>query len=99
MAFTIKWTETAFEDLREIVQYIAIDNPEAAAKLAGSIISHLELASEHPYANRIVPEKGDVTIREVILNPYRVIYNVDDSSNSIHVLRIWHGYRDAPYIE
>jgi len=56
MAFTIKRTDTAFEDLREIVQYIALDNPEAAAKLAGSIISHLELASKLPYSNRIVSD-------------------------------------------
>jgi toxin ParE1/3/4 len=99
MAFTIKWSETAFKDLREIVHYIALDNPEAAAKLASRIISHIELASEHPYSNRIVPEKNDEAIREVILKPYRVIYSIDNSSKTIHVLRVWHSYRGIPYLE
>ena len=48
MAFTIKWAESAYEDLKEIFQYIALDNPDAAAKLADRIIYHIELASEYP---------------------------------------------------
>ena len=34
MAFQIEWSETASEDLKEIVTYIAIDDPEAATNLA-----------------------------------------------------------------
>ncbi len=33
MAFRIVWSETATEDLKEIVRYIAMDNPGAAAHL------------------------------------------------------------------
>ncbi|MCK9264911.1 MAG: type II toxin-antitoxin system RelE/ParE family toxin, partial [Deltaproteobacteria bacterium] len=70
-----------------------------ASKLADRIMYNLELASEHPYMNRPVPEKADDSIREIILKPYRVIYQIDDSNKAIHVLRIWHGYRGTPSIE
>jgi len=99
MAFTIKWAESAYEDLKEIVQYIALDNPDAAAKLADRIIYHIDLASEYPFSNRVVPEKGEDLIRETILNPYRIIYSIDNSLKTIHVLRIWNSYRGIPVIE
>lgn len=69
MAFSIIWSGIAYEDLREIVRYIALDNPIAASKLADRIMYNLELASEHPYMNRPVPEKADDSIREIILKP------------------------------
>jgi toxin ParE1/3/4 len=99
MVFTVTWTESAHEDLREIVRYIALDNTDAAAKLAERIIHHIELASEYPYSNRAVPEKGEESIREAILKPYRIIYSVDKPSQTILVLRIWHSYRGIPYLE
>jgi len=99
MAFTVKWSETAYEDLREIVHYIALDNPEAASKLSDRIIYHIELASKYPFSNRVVPEKDDELIREAILKPYRIIYSIDNSLKTIHVLRIWHSYRGIPSID
>jgi len=58
MAFQIVWSQTAVEDLKGIVQYIALDDPDASAKLAGRIIQRIETASELPFSNRTVPEKG-----------------------------------------
>ncbi len=63
MAFQIIWSETAREDLKEIAQYIALDNPDAATHLADRILFHIETASTLPFSIRSVPEKGD---REVI---------------------------------
>ena len=99
MAFQIIWSETAYEDLKDIARYISVDNPEAAANLAYRIILRIENASEYPFSNRSVPEKGEENIREAILKPYRLIYSVDDVNNSIHVLRIWHASRGIPDIE
>ncbi len=42
MAFQIIWSETASEDLREIVRYIALDDSIAAAHLADRIVSRIE---------------------------------------------------------
>ena len=58
MAFKIIWSQTAVEDLKGIVQYIALDDPNAAANLAERIIQRIESASELPFSNRAVPEKA-----------------------------------------
>ena len=99
MAFHIIWSNTAVEDLKGIVQYIALDNPDPAAKLADRIVQSIETASELPYSNRAVPEKDDESIREAILKPYRLIYQVDADHSVIHILRIWHASRGIPYVE
>lgn len=99
MAFRVIWTESASDDLRQIVQFIAHENRDAAAKLAERILQHVEAASALPWANRTVPEKGDSSIREAILRPYRIIYLVEERRESVHILRIWHAARGIPEIE
>jgi toxin ParE1/3/4 len=99
MAFEIIWSETASEDLKEIVLYIAQDDSSAAARLAERILSYIETASSFPFSNRAVPEKSDESIREAILKPYRIVYHADRQRNAIHILRIWHAARGAPEIE
>ena len=93
MAMRIVWTETAALDLKEIVLYIAQDNRDAAVKLAGKVFQHIERAAQMPESNRMVPEKEDESIREVILKPYRIIYRIHADQATITVLRIWHGFR------
>jgi toxin ParE1/3/4 len=98
MAFRIIWSQLAAEDLKEIVRFIAQDSQPAALKLANHIFSAIEQTSDIPKANRIVPEKEDESIREVILSPYRIIYSVDLRRKAIYVLRIWHAARGNPEI-
>jgi plasmid stabilization system protein ParE len=62
------------------------------------IFSAIEQASDMPKANRIVSEKEDESIREIILRPYRIIYSVDLRRKAIYVLRIWHAARGNPEI-
>ncbi len=99
MAFQVIWSETASEDLKEIVLFIALDNSSAAARLAERILSHIESASNLPFANRAVPEKDDELVRESILKPYRIIYQIDNDRNAIHILRIWHAARGLPEMD
>ena len=99
MAFQIIWSETASEDIKEIVRYIALDDPIAAANLADRILSRIEMAGNLPLSNRAVPEKNDKTVRESILKPYRLIYQVEDDRNAIHILRIWHASRGVPDLD
>jgi plasmid stabilization system protein ParE len=56
----------------------------------------LDLA-ESPEAGRWVPEFPGAGYREVILTPYRIIYEVTD--DKIVVLRVWHSRRDLTQLE
>jgi addiction module RelE/StbE family toxin len=98
MDLRIFWTETATTDLRDIVKYIANDKPNAARRMGNAIIEKIESLCDNPYIGRKVPEKNDDLIREVILNPYRLIYKIDKDNKTICVTRIWHAYRGLPDI-
>ncbi|HQL75179.1 MAG TPA: type II toxin-antitoxin system RelE/ParE family toxin [Phycisphaerae bacterium] len=99
MAFKIVWSQTAVEDFKEIVEFISLDDPSSAASLAGRILTRIQRAAELPLSNRLVPEKGGESVRESILRPYRIVYQVDDARAAIQILRIWHAARGAPDLE
>ncbi len=99
MACRIVWSQIAVGDLRQIVQFIAQDDAVAAANLADRILTRIEQAAELPFSHRAVPEKAEESIREIILRPYRIIYQVDDRRDAIHILRIWHAARGVPDLE
>ena len=99
MACRIIWSQTAVDDLSQIVQFIALDDAAAAASLADRILNRIERAAELPFSNRAVPEKAEESIREVVFRPYRIVYLVDDRRHAIHILRIWHAARGVPDLE
>lgn len=98
MAFKVIWSLSASDDLMQIVRFIANDNRKAAAMLAEQILQRAETAGAMPWAGRVVPEKEDASIRELILRPYRIIYLVDEPRDAVHILRIWHAARGLPEI-
>lgn len=55
-ALNIQFTTRALYGMREILGYIAQDNPLAAAKLAGSILKGLEHKARFPKSGRRIPE-------------------------------------------
>ena len=99
MAYQIIWSQTAVDDLRQIVEFIALDDTKAATSLANRVLRRIERAAEFPFSNRAVPEKAEEAIREIIWRPYRIIYRVDDEQGAIHILRIWHAARGVPDLE
>ncbi|MBI5388091.1 MAG: type II toxin-antitoxin system RelE/ParE family toxin [Verrucomicrobia bacterium] len=96
MAFAVIVTDLANEDPRQAVQHIAQDNPTAAAKLGYAILDRIKLLRDFPWMGRVVPERDDPTLREVIHKPYRIIYRVKTDQHLVEVWRIWHGARGEP---
>jgi mRNA-degrading endonuclease RelE of RelBE toxin-antitoxin system len=41
----------------------------------------------------MVPEYREDRLREIIIAPYRIVYEIDDQSMTLSILRIWHGAR------
>lgn len=73
MAFKIIWSVQARDDLRDIVTFIARDNPAVAESFGLRLMAKVDLLAEFPELGRVVPEAQNTNIREVILPPYRVI--------------------------
>lgn len=93
MAFRVVWSELALSDLRGLVRYIARDDRDVAKRFGSLIVTKAESLQAFPRIGRIVPEYREEHLRELIVAPYRIVYEIDDSAMMLSVLRIWHGAR------
>jgi toxin ParE1/3/4 len=89
----LRWTLPAVEQLHEIFDYIADDNPGAALRTVERIRLSIRQASRMPYVGRMGRVSGT---RELIVpgTSYVVGYRVLD--DAVHVLAILHGARQWP---
>ncbi|WP_102348275.1 type II toxin-antitoxin system RelE/ParE family toxin [Bacillus sp. Marseille-P3661] len=85
------WSPSAVKDLEEICNYISKDSEEDARQFAKKIIDTIDGLYDFPYAGRIVPEIKKKTIREKLINHYRIIYRL--KVDTIEIVRIMHSAR------
>lgn len=84
----IIWTEPALNSLNDIAEYIAVSNPYAARQLVENVFSKVQRLEQFPDSDRIPEEISTLNYREVIVNPCRVFYKIDnDSVYILHLLR------------
>jgi plasmid stabilization system protein ParE len=93
MAFQIVWSEIALSDLRDLVRYIARDDRQVAGRFGDLIVSKVESLQSFPRIGRIVPEYREECLRELIVPPYRIVFEIDDDAMKLSILRIWHAAR------
>ena len=98
MAHKIIWSLQARDDLREIVTFIAADNPSVAESFGLRLMSKVDVLANFPQIGRVVPEENHENIREIILRPYRIIYQLLPAQQVVAIVRIWHGARGEPEI-
>ena len=94
--YDIEWTETARDDLNEIVDYIALDSIDNAIKINDKLISKVQSLKYLPIRGRIVPELrkfGIENYQEIIVTPYRIFFKIENKSKVI-ILGILDGRRD-----
>jgi addiction module RelE/StbE family toxin len=99
MGHQVIWTDEAITDLRQLVAFIAQDNPAAAIKLGEEIIRKSMLLAVHPRLGRMLRETKRDTLREIIIHPYRLIYEIEDLSQTVRVRVLWHGARQEPELK
>ena len=81
MAYHLIWSPVSRDDLRDIVRFIASDNPRRAESFAYELMAQTDMLQDHPEIGRIVPEYRDPKIREIIFRPYRIVYRVGHPRN------------------
>jgi addiction module RelE/StbE family toxin len=99
MGCKVIWTDEAIADLRQLVAFIAQDNPAAAVKLGEEIIRKSLFLAAHPRLGRMLRETKRDTLRELVVHPYRLIYEIDDPSQTVRVRVLWHGARQEPKLK
>lgn len=84
----IAWSEPALADLDAIADFIALEDPIAAAELVRRVIGHVEQLAKHPDSGSRPGELGRSRYRQVIEPPCRVFYRHDGGKVLIlHVMR------------
>lgn len=87
------WTDQAINDLGDIGSYIA-ENSEKYAKLTvKKLFEKTDILKTFPKAGRVVPEKNEDSLRELIEGNYRIIYEIV-SAEQINILTVHHSARD-----
>jgi toxin ParE1/3/4 len=71
------WTEPALNDLDAIADYIAIENPVAAAEVVQRVFGHVEQLEAHPESGTRPPELKRSRYRQLVEPPCRVFYRYD----------------------
>jgi toxin ParE1/3/4 len=89
----IVWLKKALQNLDDIGEYIAQENPPAAGKAVQEIVSKIALLATQPAAGR--PGRV-VGTRELVVSglPYLVPYRI--KSNRVEILRVFHTSRKMP---
>lgn len=88
----IIWTKKSITDLQSIYDYISLDSSFYAARFVNRLIERVDQLFEFPESGRVIPEKNDPEIRELIEGNYRIFdrYRKD----KIIILRIHNAARN-----
>ncbi|MHB1863636.1 MAG: type II toxin-antitoxin system RelE/ParE family toxin [Gemmatimonadaceae bacterium] len=90
----VRWTETAYEDLAAIRDFVRHDSPAYAQLVVAQLYESVGQLRQFPESGRVVPERGDPSLRELIRPPYRIVYRRHQSS--VEILTIFHSARLPP---
>lgn len=89
----ILWLPSARDDLRQIVAYIAKENPPAARRLKIRIETSVLPLTEHPYL--YPPSERVPSLREIVTHPnYIILYRV--TASNIEIVNVVHSRRQYP---
>ena len=92
MAWQVNWTEVAHNDLDKIASYIAQDSENYAAAFVREVLDAARSLEQLAQRGRVVPERQDSAIRELVVMNYRLIYQLAEPVVSI--IGVIHGARD-----
>lgn len=84
----IIWSDPALEDLDAIADYIALENPAAAAAVVHRVFNHIGQLATHPDSGSRPPELEHSRYRQIVEPPCRVFYRrIGRKVYILHVMR------------
>ena len=89
----IRWSREAEQWLKDIYDYIAQDNPTAAAKVVSSLIGKVKLLADFPELGQKFREEPEGDIRVLLYGHYRIAYLIT-GHEYIDILGVFHGALD-----
>ena len=89
----INWTHIAVEDLKSICEFISKGSKKYAQLELIKNKTRTRILKTKPLVGKEVIEKGNVAVRELVEDNYRIIYKIIDKEK-IDILTIHHITRD-----
>jgi toxin ParE1/3/4 len=84
----IIWTHPALKDLDDVAEYIALSNLQVAKKLVKKVFDKVDRLEAFPDSGKKPLELSNLNYREVVVNPCRIFYKIDnDKVFILHVMR------------
>ena len=90
----IVWSPQSLRDLRAIREYIARDSELYADLSIARIFTAVERLLQFPHSGRIVPERDEPGIREIIVGRFRVVYRLQGTI--IQIATIFRASQEFP---
>ncbi len=89
----LEWTQPAFEDIQEAGRYIALDDPQAAKRIAERVREAVEYLVDQPNIGRPGRVQGT---RELVISgtPFIAVYWV--RGDVVQILRLLHHAKQWP---
>ena len=81
-------------DLRAVEAYIARHSPQYAHGMIERIFARTGQLESHPRLGPVVPEYDDEVLRELLEDPYRIVYRV--GAVQIDIVAVVHAARRLP---
>lgn len=88
----VVWSEGAARELDEATEYIAQDSLQSAINVLERLLDAAESIADLPDRGRTVPERDESRVRELLVEPYRLIYSAGESE--VVILGVLHQRRD-----
>jgi plasmid stabilization system protein ParE len=78
----VQWTERAFLDLEDLLEFIAVDNPGAASRLHDKVIRKTDALGKFIDLGPMSKEPGE-PFREILVKPLRILYLHEEATATI----------------
>lgn len=90
----VRWTRQAVSDLQAIHEFIRRDSAAYASATVERLFLAAQQLTHFPDSGRVVPERGNVDIRELVRPPYRIVYRY--RPDLVEILTVHHSARRIP---
>ena len=87
--------DDSIEDVRQVVSYIADDNPTATLRVGQRILNFSRLFESSPRMGHVYLNEGG-EVRVSVVDDYKIYYSYDDTRDCVTVHHVWHGARQPP---
>ncbi len=88
----VVWAERAIDDLTSIAEFSSRYSENYASSIVSKLFNTVRVLKSMPRIGRMVPEKKDENIRELLVGNYRIIYEIKEEER-IEVLMVHHSAR------